>query len=621
MNTSLKYRPDIDGMRAIAVLSVIGFHCFPLELSGGFAGVDIFFVISGFLITGILIPDIRGNDFSFFQFYSRRVRRIFPALLIVILTSFIFGWFVLTAVELKDLARYIAGGAAFVANLVIGSQFGYFDPPAITKPLLHLWSLGVEEQFYLAWPAILFLLAKRRAKFLPSTLFLLIASFSLNAFLMRTFGVTSFYSSLTRFWELSMGSVLACFAQQGKLSSLGKNRTHMLSLVGLSMIFIAVLGFFHSKGNFWWWNLIPTLGAFLLILAGPQNFFNRRLLSALPLRSIGKVSYPLYLWHWPLLSYSHVLALGEPSLQIKLGVVLASLILATLTYRFVERPIRSDNAIGAPALAGMMLSLFALGLFAYKNDGLDFRFPAALRRYANYEYDYGKVTFSECSREREKVQDSRKPVLLVWGDSHAGALTSGIDSAFGSRYAVKSYSKSACPPVIGLGLEDCKEENLCVLEKVKELMPEKVLLFAVWSHYTDNWARDQKRDPGYRLQETIAELKKQGVGEVLVLGPSPLWKHTLPSLLFEAAMKDPPFYRIPKQMSYGLDSLIVDVDRDLKILLADQPVVYFSLQGSLCKEGKCRTQVGDDPDTVLAWDYGHFTRAGAEYVAALLPMK
>src|SRR5437870_5550894 len=208
---SPKYRPDIDGLRALAVLSVVAFHAFPTSLPGGFLGVDVFFVISGYLISTIILENLDKGAFSLAEFYGRRVRRIFPALLVVLLASYVFGWLALLADEYAQLGKHIAAGAGFVSNLVLWNEVGYFDRSADTKPLLHLWSLGIEEQFYLAWPLLLWFSWKRRFV-APVVLALAALSFIATALWSNVDAVATFYSPLTRFWELLGGSMLAWLA-------------------------------------------------------------------------------------------------------------------------------------------------------------------------------------------------------------------------------------------------------------------------------------------------------------------------------------------------------------------------------------------------------------------------
>jgi peptidoglycan/LPS O-acetylase OafA/YrhL len=207
-----KYRPDIDGLRAIAVLSVVAFHAFPLRMKGGFIGVDVFFVISGFLISTIIFENLGKGTFSFTEFYARRVKRIFPALAVVLGACLIFGWLALLPDELNQLGKHIAAGAGFVSNLVLWGEAGYFDNAAETKPLLHLWSLGIEEQFYIVWPLLVWLAWKRKFNFLVLAAFLAFVSFALNIKGIKQDHIAAFYSPLTRFWELLCGALLARYS-------------------------------------------------------------------------------------------------------------------------------------------------------------------------------------------------------------------------------------------------------------------------------------------------------------------------------------------------------------------------------------------------------------------------
>ena len=221
-----KYRPDIDGLRAVAVLSVVVYHAFPSWLKGGFVGVDIFFVISGFLISTIIFSSLERDSFSFYDFYSRRIRRIFPALLVVLIACYAFGWSALLADEYKQLGKHIAAGAGFVSNLILWSESGYFDIAAETKPLLHLWSLGIEEQFYIAWPVLLWAAWKKKFNLFTISLALFFVSFGLNLSKYRVDGVADFYSPQTRFWELLAGSLLA-YITHHNFQALGRIRIRL----------------------------------------------------------------------------------------------------------------------------------------------------------------------------------------------------------------------------------------------------------------------------------------------------------------------------------------------------------------------------------------------------------
>ena len=299
--THPKYRPDIDGLRAIAVLAVVCFHAFPFWLKAGFIGVDIFFIISGFLISTIIFDNLERGSFSFIEFYSRRINRIFPALLLVLSTCFAFGWFALLADEYKQLGKHVAAGAGFISNFVFWNESGYFDNTAETKPLLHLWTLGIEEQIYIAWPLLLWTAWKGKFNLLTLTLIITIISFALNIKGLHSDAIATFYSPQTRFWELLIGSILAYVtlykpnvwatktqklntylnaiiytkSAQANEKTLRNVQSFLgAALIGAGLLIITKERHFPGAGA-----LIPTLGAVLIISAGSDAWLNRVLLS------------------------------------------------------------------------------------------------------------------------------------------------------------------------------------------------------------------------------------------------------------------------------------------------------------------------------------------------------
>lgn len=350
------YRPDIDGLRAVAVLSVVAFHAFPEWVHGGFVGVDVFFVISGFLISTIILRSLDAGDFSFADFYARRIKRIFPALALVLAASLALGWSLLLKDELRQLGGDTAAGAAFLSNFVLMRESGYFDTAVELKPLLHLWSLAIEEQFYLIWPLALFLAYRYRRNPLTVILVVLAVSFALNAG--RAGGrhaVQTFYHPLTRFWELLAGGALAWIAlhrhetfdaalrrllpETDRQSALQDTK----SFLGIGLVAAGVFLLDRSRAFPGWWALLPVLGAFLLISAGPNAAVNRRLLAHPVFVFVGLISYPLYLWHWPLLSFARIVIGETPSVGMRIALVALSILLAYLTYRFVEKPVRAPR--------------------------------------------------------------------------------------------------------------------------------------------------------------------------------------------------------------------------------------------------------------------------------------
>ena len=360
-----KYRADIDGLRALAVASVIAFHAFPTVFPGGLIGVDVFFVISGFLITGIILDGLQKDAFSFAEFYRRRIRRIFPSLIVVLAASMIAGWFLLLPDEFTRLGKHVVASAAFIQNFILWGESGYFDKAAATKPLLHLWSLGVEEQFYIVWP--LLLLAAGRLRLSKSWLVgsILAISFIVSLIYARQDSTLAFYSPVTRFWELMTGGMLAVVAGQnryGKASSGARNLGgNIKSIVGLVAIALPIC-VLDDKSLFpGWWALLPTVGCYLVLSAGPEAWCNRIVLSWRPLVWLGLISYPLYLWHWPLLSFMTIAESRIPSVEARIGAVLISVALAWATYRFVNR--RFDLALAERSRHTVLVSQWLWLLF------------------------------------------------------------------------------------------------------------------------------------------------------------------------------------------------------------------------------------------------------------------
>lgn len=367
------YRPDIDGLRAIAVLAVVVFHAFPSLLPGGFAGVDIFFVISGFLISKHIWEELGAKAFSIRTFYARRVRRIFPALGVVLLACLVMGWAILTPAEYEQLGKHVVGGAIFVSNLVLWKEAGYFDNAADTKPLLHLWSLGIEEQFYIVWPLLLAFFWRYTKHFGWAMLGIIGVSLAYSAMVVRHDAVADFYSPLTRFWELALGAGLAYLAAHKP--TLGATNRTLVSWLGLGLI---LASFAVIEKNYAFpgaWALLPTLGAACLIYAGEGAWPNRQVLSLRLLVWVGLISYPLYLWHWPLLTFARIMESGMPSVELRAWLVIASFVLAWLTYKFLERPVRSRPRSRSIVLM-LCLAMFllgAVGLAVKKLDGFKSR--------------------------------------------------------------------------------------------------------------------------------------------------------------------------------------------------------------------------------------------------------
>jgi peptidoglycan/LPS O-acetylase OafA/YrhL len=438
------YRADIDGLRAIGVLAVVAYHAFPSLLPGGFVGVDVFFVVSGYLISLIIMESLEKSSFSFSEFYARRVRRIFPALLLVMVAVLAFGWIALLAGEYQQLGKHVGFGAAFVSNFVLWFESGYFDNAAASKPLLHLWSLGVEEQFYIFWPFFLWLAWRLRFNFLAAALTLAVFSFAANIILTAYSPAAAFYSPFSRCWELMLGAVLAYGAihrrrrwnasdedTESSLTGAGQ----VASLLGAGLVLLSFV-LAREEGFPGWQVLLPTIGTALLIWAGPRAIFNAAVLANRPIVWLGLISYPLYLWHWPLLSFVRIVH-GEADVAMRGVVVLASIILAASTYLLLESPLRRARrpALVAIPLSILMAVVSGLGFEVSANDGMPLR--AVVQEnptiasgedggYPPLTRDCPFLDTAQKALFKCYIQIQSPPRFALVGDSKAGALFFGL---------------------------------------------------------------------------------------------------------------------------------------------------------------------------------------------------
>jgi peptidoglycan/LPS O-acetylase OafA/YrhL len=513
------YRPDVDGLRAVAVTWVLVFHFLPGALPGGFVGVDVFFVISGYLITKILLAEIDGRRFSLWAFYQRRVRRIFPALLLVVFASVAAGWYLLFDDEFQRLCDNAVAGLLSLGNVSNWRSTGYFDTASDLMPLLHLWSLGVEEQYYLVWPLILVSGSAASLRWPKLRLWYLVLgvvalSFALNVAWVHTRPSTVFYLPFTRVWELGVGGLLACFRteRKAKRTAHGAILANGLSLLALLALIVAGTCIDTRQPFPGFLALVPVFGTATLIAVGPRAWLNRNLLGASPLVKLGLISYPLYLWHWPLLSFARILQPEEPSPLLLLGLLASALVLAWLTYRFVEIPIRTRAhgprvtswTLGATAVLAVFGAACATSViparvrpttpFVQRELAQD----RALRHAIKEEPCAPGITVPErlapfCT-SMEGVPGGQTVVL--WGDSHARAFSPVIFEIGRKRgLRVVLITHAACAPLLGVRTNDpdadpaCRELGLAedVIRTVATLEPSQIYLGARWGVYAHGW--------------------------------------------------------------------------------------------------------------------------------------
>ena len=659
-----RYRPDIDGLRAFAVLAVVAFHAFPSWVSGGFIGVDVFFVISGYLISTIIFENLDKDTFIFSEFYARRIKRIFPALILVLITCFVFGWFALLADEYKQLGKHIAAGACFISNFILWNEAGYFDNTAETKPLLHLWSLGIEEQFYIVWPLLLWFAWKCKFNLLTITIVVAVATFILNIMGIKQDMVATFYSPQTRFWELISGSLLAwvrlykmdafakvkhmldywlsCIVYREMQKVDGKTLSNVLSFVGLLLL---LYGFWNINKGLSFpgkWALVPVLGAILIITAGSKAWVNRTILSNKVAVWFGLISFPLYLWHWPILSFARIVESEVPSTNIRIAAVVISIVFAWLTYKLVERPLRFGK-YGNVKVAVLVLFMAIVGYVGYKTfelNGLSFRLkdredfynyfensiPAwnfstkqglmeDYRNDCNY-YDlearrYNMATMVPVSKINSScytVDKGKAHQVFLWGDSHAQQLFYGLNKNLPNDWQVLIVASSGC--VAGIVENDsisnyCDKSNFVAFDTIKKTKPEVVIIAQQGGHNA-------------ALSSTINDrLKEIGVSKVIFLGPVPRWTADLPKIISRQL-----WIATPTRTFVGVDKNLISANQQLKADFLSKSLTFVDAISVFCDSNGCLTRIGEDKLTgITTYDSGHLLQTSSEYLANKLLVK
>jgi len=653
---TLSYRPDLNGLRALAVLAVIGFHYFPKSIPGGFIGVDVFFVISGYLISRILFSEMDSGGFSVIDFYVRRVRRIFPALILVLVFGLILGWFTLLADSYMQYGKHMFGGATFIDNILYFNEAGYFDGSALSKPLLHLWSLGIEEQFYLVWPLLLILIKKSRKNLLHVIAGLTILSFGLNIYTVFSNQAASFYLPLPRFWELLIGSLIAYreLYVNGDHSTnryLTKKMVDFMPGAGLALMLFGVF-FLNARSSFpGYWVLIPVVAGALLISSASDCLLNKKLLSNKVLVWIGLISYPLYLWHWVLLSFAYLVRYEPLPNNIKVVLLIASFLFASLTYHCVELPIKKYTNLKKLAKHLLFLILLAglAGWLVYEQAGFPERRKSSVTgtfihdlsgiqnsytffktddewRYRSCHAPNPDISFNSL---KERCVDPERPLIFLWGDSYAASFYSGLsklrDEAKRS-FGLAQFTNSNTPPFYLPDQRgtDWKSNNRTLFEinanklaLVEELKPKLVIL--MWKFdgeraYLNELPMTADQEV-LKIVETISKIQSASPStKAVVIGPLPHWKYDLRHVVAEYARDHggnlPPLY-----MNYGMQDAPLQWDAFFKAQFLRLHIDYISAIDILCRDGKCLTRTDDVPEHLITVDYGHLSKAGAELLA------
>lgn len=539
---ALNYRRDIDGMRAIAILAVLFFHAFPSIAPGGFIGVDVFFVISGFLISSIIFQQITKGQFRWTTFYIKRINRLFPALIIVLLSALIAGYFLLFAEEYQNLSKHILGSSFFLNNFLLWKEAGYFDVNNEFKPLLHLWSLGIEEQFYLVWPLFILMLWNKKFNPLMTILLMITLSFLLNLLSVTHHSIATFYLPLTRFWELGLGSVIAYRGlfhvnSHTELQKLATKSTllNLLSGASLFILLFTIVSFKSTLSYPGWAALLPT-GCTAVLLCTQGTWVNRSLLTRPFLTWIGLISYPLYLWHWELLSFAHIILSGTPPYFLTFILLIISVVLAWLTYRFIEKPIRCSirgkqyASVSAHCSVLLLLSLGGMSAMVYINHGLESRTLAQTQKklhadMTHFERYRAKIYPCDVTNKSAKTLDwclqthMGTPNKVIWGDSHADHLLPGL-LHHDRQNNWLLLGQSSCPPLMNtlgfwIGFKDtCSHTNEIALETILTMPSiDTVVLASLGPFYISNHGYAMQHLKQYSPKQFILQSKNKDTGK------------------------------------------------------------------------------------------------------------
>ncbi|CUX23102.1 MULTISPECIES: acyltransferase family protein [Agrobacterium] len=616
MTSTTQYRPDIDGLRAFAIVSVMVFHAFPTVLPGGFVGVDVFFVISGYLITKIICRGTDNGSFSLLQFYLRRVRRIFPALIVVLAAMSIMALYVMGPSELHSFAATVAGSAAFVSNLVLWSQSGYFDTAATTKPLLHLWSLGVEEQFYIVWPLVI-MIAPQRAR-VYVFLLLFVGSFVACQVMTHHDPVAAFYSPFSRAWELAAGGLVYCVS--GRLRPFTKRypvAREVAFTIGCLLFVLALVITSEANPFPGWQALIPVVGAAIIVAFGGQSRIAGLILGNSVGVKIGRISYPLYLWHWPLLVIGR--QLGYHSATATGVIVVLTILLSIGTYRLIELPIQRQP-VGSLQFFSLVVPLGSIGLYGFVATSIDPRaliYPTDIRaaaQYSTYEAGAG-ARVGSCWVEHNTLvfspecyfhEAGGKPRVAIWGDSHAARLYPGILRVLGDKVEVAQFTKDGCSPADG-GKTGCGSTNRLVMDYLLKNAVDTIVIFANWSdHVHSNSFRSD-------LELILSRLRSNGK-RVVMIGPYPNFPTSLPDMVVKQWLAGE-ISGVPDRIPGAPMPNTKMAETAVSNVSSSQKTMFVSLISYLCDENGCLSNLPSGGTQLIVWDYGHLTLAGATMVA------
>lgn len=628
----MHFRYDINALRAIAVISVVIFHFYPQILTGGFAGVDVFFVISGFLMTGIIMRGFEKENFNLIQFYIARCNRIIPALAVLCFVLIILGWFILLPTEYKDLGKHVASSITFISNMIYWRESGYFDTSSLTKWLLHTWSLSVEWQFYMLYPIYLMILKKIfNIKLLPIVIYTtFILSLTIGIYLTSKAPSFAYFSLFGRAWELLLGGCVYFIAQ---------NKTYKNNLFYLGITLIIASSFFIDSSMQWpgYLALIPTLGAALVLLSNNQNSY---LVQNSLVQKLGLYSYSIYLWHWPIVVFLHYFNLTEYSI---LGIIF-SIFLGYLSYTYIESwkitKLHFDSFSLKFISIYMSFTITILGICIYTTKGMPFRM------------DY-KVIVAETERENINkngcIVNSDNPEskipscylgnnnsvdIILIGDSHAYSTATALATSTNNTNGLLVMSRGACPFFINMLQTNntldtpCLKDNKLRFDFLTKIHNTPIVLAGRWEWYLSGETDKNRKNipPMYftgsykerlnqlktELTQTIMEIKKTGKTMIYIVLPIPEMEVNIPNAVAKRLQhNDSELIKISKQQylyrANNIRNMFFELAQKFNLILLD-PSEF------LCDENFCYAEHKDRP---IYYDNDHLSEYGNKL---LIPM-
>lgn len=622
------YRKEIDGLRAVAVLAVMFFHADVLFFRGGFVGVDVFFVISGYLITQIILAQAQHGSFSLVSFYDRRARRILPALFAMMFVCLPAAWLILmNPADFKDFSKSLLAIPLFVSNILFWRESGYFDLSTHLKPLLHTWSLAVEEQYYVFFPVYLVALWKLGSRWaLGLTCILALLSLAFAQWGSLHVPTFNFYWLPARIWELLAGALIPIFnfAKNPLAPFPGPRSGTVAQVLGMSGLILVAWSIFMMAETILWpgmWTLVPVSGTVLILIFASDKTLAGTLLGIKPMAAMGLISYSAYLWHQPLLAFARYLS-DDLSIGLLIALLTAAVVLGWLSWKFVETPFRDRQKFTTKQIfvTAIACSVFfvSVGLTGYFRAGFLYRLPSQNEPVFTYTMQtfMRDIRGDTCFIQNSQFADHYETVCsqtnhpedatLIWGDSHAAALLKGFQKQISD---VMQFTAGSCAPIFWKKDESpsCRALNQYAMQQIQRIRPRTIYLHANWLGYVPDQVAGAAAIR--QIREWIPGVR------IVLIGNIPHWPKGLPRVVLQSGVNfDGPVY-----FTSPLFSQLTTSDQQLAEFAQQSGIQFVSALDLLCRQDAClAVTLTDLGPRLTAFDYGHLTEAGSDHLVRAL---